>query len=287
MTALSETKVRAYLQRLACPSPINGKLPEATKELFDTLHLAHLQTIPFENLDIALGKTISLEAEHVFQKLVSDSRGGFCYELNYAFSLLLSALGFKCTLLSARVFNGKQYGPEFDHLLLMVEYDSQHWVADVGFGDCFRRPLLLHSVDACSQNPQLKNRDGSYEGYKIFSDTDGKFTLKKKVPDQDWVPEYQFEIIERTITDFLAMCEYQQTSECSHFTQKSVCSIATATGRKSLSGDKLIVTEMNQKQTFSVADKDEYKALLTSIFQIVLPSDESIATLFNTSNRQS
>ena len=81
------------------------------------------------------------------------------------------------------------------------------------------------------------------------------------------------------------MCEYQQTSELSHFTQKSVCSIATATGRKSLSSDKLIVTEMNQKQTVLIADKDEYKALLETVFQIVLPSDESIATLLSTSKR--
>lgn len=117
------------------------------------LHRAHLLTVPFENLDIELGRKIVLDEEAILHKIVDERRGGFCYELNAAFAALLRALGFQVTLLSARV--ARQSGedsPEFDHLALRVDSQSDvgveskdSWLADVGFGESFIEPLRLEA----------------------------------------------------------------------------------------------------------------------------------------------
>src|ERR1700751_1035456 len=100
--------------------PYNGTL-DPTAETLSRLHLAHLYTVPFENLDIHLGRRITCEEERFFHKIVDLRRGGFCYELNGAFASLLRELGFRVTLLSARV--AREDGtasPDFDHLALRV-----------------------------------------------------------------------------------------------------------------------------------------------------------------------
>src|SRR6476661_9816152 len=104
------------------------------------LHHAHMLSVPFENLDISLGRKIICQEEGFLRKIIERLRGGFCYELNGAFAALLRELGFRVTLLSARVprENGGN-APEFDHLALRVDLEEP-WLVDVGFGDSFLEP---------------------------------------------------------------------------------------------------------------------------------------------------
>ena len=106
----------AYLRRINYrgeQSPTAATLRE--------LHRAHLLAVPFENLDIHLGRTILLDQDALFDKIVTRRRGGFCYELNGLFALLLRGLGFEVTLLAAGVARATGgFGPEFDHLTLLV-----------------------------------------------------------------------------------------------------------------------------------------------------------------------
>jgi N-hydroxyarylamine O-acetyltransferase len=119
--------------------------PESTVETLQALHEAHLLSVPFENLDIALGREIVLDEAALWRKIVEHRRGGFCYELNGLFVLLLRALGFQVDMLSAEVAGSTgEFGPEFDHMTLLVHLEKD-WIADVGFGDSFRRPLLLQA----------------------------------------------------------------------------------------------------------------------------------------------
>lgn len=99
------------------------------KSWLNVLHHAHLHNVPFENLDVVYGRKIELSKEAVFRKLIENEWGGFCYELNYGFYLLLSSLGFSVQLLSARVYGEKEdgekgYGQEFDHLMLLVDLEG-------------------------------------------------------------------------------------------------------------------------------------------------------------------
>src|SRR3989440_10034587 len=130
--------IQAYLQRIDYTGPL---VPSA--KTLRLLQVAHLRTVPFENLSIHSGEPIVLDDDALFEKIVSRRRGGFCYELNGLFAALLRALGFDVVLLSAGVAHaGGGFGPEFDHLLLVVDL-QEHWLADVGFGDSFLEPVRL------------------------------------------------------------------------------------------------------------------------------------------------
>lgn len=262
---LSKAQSRAYLKRIGIdsPQPVNFAS-------LNTLHQAHLARVPFENLDIALGRTITLSQDAILEKIVAEGRGGFCYELNFAFSLLLSSLGYQVNLLSARVFNCESYGPAFDHMLLQVSAQGSTWIADVGFGDCFRTPLNLDGTKVRA----LKT------AYKVWRGTKGEFFLMQKKASQDWTPQYQFTLQPYVISDFKAMCHYQQTSLESPFTKKSICSIATDSGRKTITNGNLIITQDSERIERTITTTADYRSFLHEHFQLMLPSETDLSKLF-------
>jgi arylamine N-acetyltransferase len=81
------------------------------------LHRSFLQHVPFENLDIVLGRRIVLDEDVIFDKVVTAGRGGYCYELNSLFARLLDALGFSVKLVSARVYGDNGPSVEFDDFI--------------------------------------------------------------------------------------------------------------------------------------------------------------------------
>src|SRR5205823_1875252 len=92
-----------------------------------------------------------LDDQSLFRKVVENGRGGFCYELNGLFAALVRSLGFRVDMLAAEVANENgEFGPELAHMTLMVSLE-QRYLADVGFGDSFREPLLLHT-----REPQIQ-----------------------------------------------------------------------------------------------------------------------------------
>jgi N-hydroxyarylamine O-acetyltransferase len=99
------------------------------------LHRAHVAAIPFENLDIQLGRPITLEAEALEAKMVRQRRGGYCFEQNALFALALGAIGFAVDTCEARVRQqgGGVIRPR-THMVLRVAADGREWLADVGFG---------------------------------------------------------------------------------------------------------------------------------------------------------
>src|SRR6516162_10789874 len=134
--------VVAYLNRVGVTTPA-----VADAAGLRTLHRAHQLTVPFENLSIHLGEPIGLDERELIDKIVRRGRGGFCYELNGAFALLLEALGAQVSRVAARVYGEAGLSPPFDHLALIVRPPdgSGPWLADVGFGSHSDYPLLLEA----------------------------------------------------------------------------------------------------------------------------------------------
>ena len=244
---------------------------EPTAETLRLIHRAHLFAVPFENLDIPLGQRITLGMPAFYDKIVRRRRGGFCYELNGLFSWLLDQLGYRVSMLSARVFHGDTFGPEFDHMVLRVELDEA-WIADVGFGDCFLEPLRLGPGE---------QHDGSYQLIESGSD----WILQRRSPESEWISQYAFSLTPRRLDEFAPMCHFQQTSPDSIFTRKSVCSIATPEGRVTLSNGRLIVTTEGRREERAVEDSDDYRALLASPFGVTLPNEAPIEKLSHERNR--
>lgn len=134
--------IAAYCARV----DVSGPLPPTAATL-RRLHHAHMLAVPFENLDIHWGRPIVLEEARLFEKLVTRRRGGFCYEHNGLFAVVLCELGFTVDLLEARVGeNPWEDSLPWDHMTLLVTLEER-WLADVGFGDGFREPLLLDEAE--------------------------------------------------------------------------------------------------------------------------------------------
>jgi len=124
---------------------------------------------------------------------------------------LLRQPGFTVKLLSARVFGAGQLGPEYDHMLLLVEM-HERWIADVGFGDSFLQPLRL-------DDPAQQAQEQGGCAYRLLA-TEAQMVLQQS-KEGVWNSQYAFALEPRQLAEFDAMCDYQQTSPASNFTQQS------------------------------------------------------------------
>lgn len=246
--------IAAYLKRINYRGPLIPS-PETLRELQN----AHLLAVPFENLSIHYQQPIVLDDEALFNKVVSRRRGGFCYELNGLFAGLLRGLGFKVSMLSARVANDAgEFAPDFDHMTLMVELDEK-WLADVGFGDSFRSPLLIDKREEQIQNDRT---------YKLESHGD-RLLLWQRLEGEAWKPQYSFNLDPFNYADYDNMCHYHQTSPESHFTRGRICTRATTQGRVTLSELRLITSENGNRNERLLSD-DEYLSVLKEQFDVDL-----------------
>ncbi len=245
--------VDAYLERIGYHGPLTP-----TAETLRRLHLAHLVSVPFENLSIHWGEPIQLSDEALFEKIVTRRRGGFCYELNGLFAALLRALGFDVAMLSAGVGRADgSFSPDYDHMALLVTLEDR-WLADVGFGDSFREPLRL--------DERGEQREGGL-AYRAEETGDGRLVLSRREEGGPWKAQYRFGLESHVYADYAEMCHFHQTSADSHFTRNRICSLATPDGRVTLSGMKLITTRGGEKQEREL-DEREYAEALREIFGI-------------------
>jgi N-hydroxyarylamine O-acetyltransferase len=245
-----------------------------TLSTLNQLHLAHLLAVPFENLDISLGRQINLELPAILHKIVNLNRGGFCYELNSAFAWLLTEIGFPVVLISAATFDGKTLGPEFDHMLLRVESDYTVF-ADVGFGDSFLLPVFP------ADKPVFQ-----FDRFYRLEKSNHRWVLEQKFETGNWKPLYIFNLEPRQLTDFESMCQYQQVDEASTFTRKTLCSVATEQGRTTCAGTRLIVTEKNHRQESVVANDSMLGEILQQRFGMDFGTND-LQQLFSVSQAQS
>ena len=245
-----------YLARIGIDA-VSGAADDQTLCL---LQRQHLMNVPFENLDIHWKRPIVLDTDKFYQKIVEGKRGGFCYELNGMFNELLCDIGFQTRLVSARVFNvdSREFGPEFDHMVIIVSVDGKEYLTDVGFGDFIAEPLLFET------DIEQIDREGTF---MITKADDGSFKVAKKNVDA-WVPECLFGDKARSLSEFAEMCDFQQYSPDSHFTKGKICSLMTETGRRTLT-DKAFIQTVNGKRTESaIGSGDEFDRILKKEFQI-------------------
>ncbi len=224
------------------------------------LQKSHLQNVPFENLDIHTGKKIELE--NTYDKIVNRGRGGFCYELNGLFYLLLKKIGFTVKLISARPFNSntKEFGPEFDHMAIIAEINSAKYLVDVGFGEFTLLPLKI----------ELNTLQNDSRGNFIIEKYDDTYLIVKKITGENFHPEYIFTETEWEFSDFNEMCNYHQTNSNSHFTQKRICSLPAENGRITISGNTLKITENDKVTEIQLNNEEEFNKRLWDHFKIKL-----------------
>ena len=147
--------LNAYFQRIG-----DSGSREPTLETLNCIILAHVQQIPFENLDILLGQPISMELADIEQKLVHNQRGGYCFEQNSLLYEVLRALGYSVQMISARVRiqRSRSFMPPRTHLFLRVEIDGVTWLADVGVGALSPTSALQLTLDTPQPTPHETRR---------------------------------------------------------------------------------------------------------------------------------
>ncbi|GAQ88718.1 Arylamine N-acetyltransferase [Klebsormidium nitens] len=247
---------------------VEGEEGEALEAL-RSLHWAHLLAVPFENLSVHNGETIQLDYDKLYDKIVRRRRGGFCYENNGCFAWLLRQLGYQVSLMSASVFQqgaqGGRFGPEYDHLVLMVHIGKKRWLADVGFGSSY--PDLL-DFDTRDEQVQVTGR------HRVLPDIllrgSGVYVYWQWMPPPgssvqapgEWQPRHRFCIRPKQLEDFRQMCTFHQSSPESFFRKGLLVSRLRGPeeggGTITLTDSKLIVyTADTDERTEELIDSQE------------------------------
>ncbi len=241
---------------------------ECSAECLKALHVAHLNHVPYETIDLRLGVPVSMAIEAIYEKVVCRRRGGYCYELNRLFAWLLRKLGYKLHYLSASLWHGeKGFGPEFEHLVLLVE-DDPPWLADVGHGDVFDWPMRL--VEGCVQSEPV--------GDFCFRVTGDSWHLVRRSDDRGWVPQYRFTLRPCTFSQFASRVAWTQSSSQSAYRNRTVVYRSNRDGRLLLNTDRL-TCQKGSNCTHRQVGASEYLSLLRSVFGIELPDSTPLEAL--------
>lgn len=258
MIPLDARRLDAYLCRVGYDGP---RVPSL--DTLYALHRAHLTTIPYENLDIHLGRPLTLEREATFAKLVDHRRGGWCFEMNGTFGWVLESLGFDVRYVSGAVRRAERGARAHDsHLLLIVTIDRPY-IVDVGFGDGIFEPLPLEPGQYRQHGLEFGvSRDG--EWWRVHNHPHGG------------ADSYDFTLEPRSIGSFAAKCHELQTAADSGFVRSTVCGRYNRHGLVVLRGAVLRDITDGQLAVRVITNADDYRHVLVTRFDLVPDGIETL-----------
>ncbi|HVK10534.1 MAG TPA: arylamine N-acetyltransferase [Gemmataceae bacterium] len=261
----------AYLARIRYADP-----REPTLDTLRGLVLAHATSIPFENLDVLLGRGVSLADADVERKLVTDRRGGYCFEQNSLLLRALSALGFEATPLSARVRlkAPRDVVPPKTHLFVRAVIDGVPWLADVGVGGLSpTAPVRLDLLDAEQPTPHEPRRV-----VREAREPSPRYYHQAQLGEV-WADVYEFTLEEMPAVDREVGNWWTSTSPQSKFRQNLMVALARPDGTRV----SILNREFTHRRGAQVLERLELAdpgALLTVLaerFGLRLPADTPLA----------
>jgi len=244
-----------YLKRIAYKG-----LPLVNIETLKQLMQNQLRQIPFENIDVQQGKIVSFTPEDIVEKIVINSRGGYCYEVNGLFAMALTSIGFTYQFVAARPMFYPVRRPK-THMAIIVNIGDEQWLCDLGFGSYgIREPLLMSKVD--------KEIAQDFDSFMLSKIDERNFLLQAKVEGQ-WKSQYSFDLYQQEWIDFMPVNYLNSTHPDSVFVQKPLIILFDKAGRKVLFGNTLKIIKEESIQNIDV-HAGNYKFLLSNHFQINL-----------------
>src|SRR5579859_975233 len=224
------------------------------------LHRAHLQAIPYENLDVQLGRPLTTDPAAAFDKIVTRRRGGWCYEMNGLFGAVLSEIGFKVTRMAGaamrEIMGDIVIG---NHLVLLVEIDGGPWIADVGFGD--------GSLDPFPLTPAAMTVAGY--GFRLESMDEGWWRFHNH--EFGGAKSFDFQVAPADPELLAGRCEWLQYAPESNFVLNAVVQRYRGDGILQLRGRVLRrVTPAGVTQE-TIASAEEWVAVLSRDFGLDVP----------------
>lgn len=228
------------------------------------LQSLHMQHIPFENLDVIRKVPIYLNLESIYEKVVNQHRGGYCYELNGLFCWLLQQIGFDAKMISATVVKPDgSYAKSDTHAAIIVELDAPYLV-DAGFGDSTISPIPLGGERHTDNSGTYRIEEVESGVYELSRENEGNEKLL-----------YRFTLEEKKLEDFHEGCVFNQVSEESTFTHDDIVTKATPDGRVTLSGTTLTRTIDGRKEKTEMTEAEKVK-LLEEEFGIILNTEKPL-----------
>jgi N-hydroxyarylamine O-acetyltransferase len=248
--------LKAYLKRIG----YNGDL-QPSEAVLQALHQAHATHIPFENLNILLGRPIRLDLESLQSKLVTGQRGGYCFEQNLLFSRALQAVGFSVTQLAARVRVRTHRVLPRTHMALLVHIGDESWLADVGFGG----GGLLQPVPF---RTGAESRQFAWT-YRLVEEADQ--WILQSLRDNAWEDLYAFTLERQLLPDYEMANYYVSTHPESRFVQTLTAQCIASEARYALINREL-TTDTGQHVTHqTLASDEELLETLEETFNLRFP----------------
>lgn len=257
--AVGALDLDSYLDRIGYAGPAGP----ATGETLAALHRAHLAAIPFENLDIMLGRPVRVDLDSIQAKLVHGRRGGYCYEHGQLFAAALERLGFDVDRLLARVGPDGEPPRARTHLTLRVRVGSERWLADVGFGSSPPGPLEWSESE----------RDLNGWAYSVAESGPGAWKLRE-FQAGSWVTLYTVEDQRVYPADVVMANYYTSTYPESWFTQQPIVVRRDDGAIRSLVGRTYTVTRPGYVKERAELGDAEFVAVLAEVFGLSLSRSE-------------
>jgi N-hydroxyarylamine O-acetyltransferase len=230
---------------------------EVSASALKGLHHAHAHNVPFENLDIHLGRSLSLLPADLFNKIVTQKRGGYCYEVNSFFAMALRAAGFQVTGLLARVLYGFPDIRPRSHQALLVTIGNESCLADVGFGSCcLREPLRLVPGAVSEQGP---------DRFRLRAEAGAAYVLEALLVGR-WQDLYSFTLEPFELVDFEPFNYWNSTSPDVRWTKQKVCTLPTPEGRIVAVDWEFKNHGRDSTQTIRANSDAEYRHMLREYF---------------------
>jgi N-hydroxyarylamine O-acetyltransferase len=264
MSSPSSIDLDAYCARIGYTGP---RTP--TLATLSAIHALHPQAIAFENLDPLLRRPVKLDAASLEAKLVKGGRGGWCFEHNTLFKLVLEALGFRVTGLGGRVLWNRTDNtvPARSHMVLKLDVEGATYIADVGFGGMTLTAPLRLETDTEQQTP--------HESYRLKR-LDGGFRLDAQLRGE-WKPVYRFDLAEQLPIDYEVSNHFLLTHASSPFLTLLMVARAAPDRRFALSNNELAVHRRDgTTQRRKLGGAAEIRRALEQDFALTLPDDPGL-----------
>ena len=252
----AELDLDAYLARIG-----QSARAQPTLATLRALHFAHAAHIPFENLDILLGRPIRIDLESLQAKIVAGRRGGYCFEQNTLFASALREIGFEVTLLAARVRFGATRVLPRTHMVLKVESEGADWLADVGFGAAgLLFPVRFGETHEARQFAWT---------YRLVRSA-GQWVLQS-LREGAWTDLYAFTLEPQLPVDFEVANHYVSTHPQSRFVRALTVQRVTPEERYTLVDRELAIERAGGTERRTIATDEELLALLAGTFGLDFP----------------
>lgn len=247
-----------YLQRIGYAGPLTRNA-----DTLRALHRQHLRAIPYENLDVQLGRPVGLDLERIYDKLVVRKRGGWCYEMNGLLGWALRTIGFSLTEIAAGVMRSERGDDAFGNHLALIVHLERDYLADVGFGDGLLEAIPLEEGELV-QGPLRFALQRFAAEWRFINHPEGG------------AASFDFATTPAERALLARKCQWLQSAPESPFVLNAVCQIHTAEGLMMLRGRSLKSVTHAGVAKRTLESLDDYRRTLEQVFGLRMTETEEL-----------